>query len=371
MMKYDCIVFSQRAEADNSPKFCMFRAPVGEVLQWSNIPRLSPEDSDGIQRARNDFKVKAISKFLTEDSRNTIPTAVVVTLAVGSYELSMINDIGEITLDPAKKENVFVVDGQHRLYGLNSFDPNSEVPIVAILDASNEEKAFQFIVINNKVTKVATDHIRALAINFTDPNGNIDLEKRLKTARLSLNRNVGYVGLANDAVDSPFKGLIALPDTPDSPMRVIVPAAIEAGIAYIQSKKFRQLADEDAAYELFIAMWSTIKLNWKLAFAKDSKLLTKVGIATMTRYLTESIDFLASYSDQKINISNADDVSIAVTKIIALQQEEFWLADWVIAISDTKAVRDTVEEALKSIQQNIRDKEPWSTEVSLVKTKTV
>lgn len=372
-MEYPCIAFSQRPNDATAPKFCLFQAPSGEIASWTTIPTLSPEDAGGVQRAKNDFKVKSILNFLQEDARNTIPTAIVITLAAGAYELALTNGNtgpGKITLDPAKKDLVFVVDGQHRLYGLNLFNPSASIPIVAILDASNEEKAFQFIVINNKVSKVATDHIRALSINFTDANGSQDLENRLRSARLSLSRNVGYVGLADDTADSPFKGMIALPGKPQAEERVVVPAAIESGIAYIQSKKFRQLADDEAAYEFFMAMWTTIKGSWPQAFGKDSKLLSKVGLVTMTRYVTEAIDFLATYSDQQVNIANSEDISKAVERILSLQTADFWLCDWTVAISDTKNVRDEIENALKSIQQNIRDKETWSTEIRLVKIKS-
>lgn len=371
-MEYPCIAFSQRPDDAAAPRFCIFQAPAGEIESWTTIPTLSPEDTGGVQRAKNDFKVKSIFNFFKEDARNTIPTAIVITLAAGAYQLETTNGNsgpGKITLDPANKASAFVVDGQHRLYGLNLFNAAASIPIVAILDATNEEKAFQFIVINNKVSKVATDHIRALSINFTDPNGSQDLENRLRSARLSLSRNVGYVGLADETADSPFRGMVALPGKPAAEVRVVVPAAIESGIAYIQSKKFRQLADDEAAYEFFIAIWSTTKASWPQAFTKDSKLLTKVGLATMTRYVTDAIDFLATYSDQQVNISNAEDVSKAVTRILSLQSADFWLCDWTVAISDTKAVRDDIEGALKSIQQNIRDKEPWSNEVRLVKTK--
>lgn len=372
-MEYPCIAFSQRPNDAVAPRFCLFQAPAGEIESWTTIPTLSPEDTGGVQRAKNNFKVKSIFNFLKEDPRNTIPTAIVVTLAAGTYQLAIANGTtgpGKITLDPANKALAFVVDGQHRLYGLNLFSPETSIPIVAILDASDEEKAFQFIVINNKVSKVATDHIRALSINFTDANGSQDLENRLRSARLSLSRNVGYVGLADDTADSPFKGMVALPGKPPADERVVVPAAIESSIAYIQSKKFRQLADDEAAYEFFVTMWTTIKLSWSQAFGKDSKLLSKVGLVTMTRYVTEAVDFLATYSDQQIDISNSEDVSKAVERILSLQTPDFWLCDWTVAISDTKGVRDEIEGALKSIQQNIRDKEPWSTEVRLVKSKT-
>lgn len=371
-MEYPCIAFSQRPNDATAPKFCIFQAPAGEIQSWTTIPTLSPEDSGGVQRAKNDFKVKSIFKFLQEDARNTIPTAIVITLAAGAYQLDIpagSTGAGKIILDPANKASAFVVDGQHRLYGLNLFNAATAVPIVAILDATNEEKAFQFIVINNKVSKVATDHIRALSINFTDPGGNQDLENRLRSARLSLSRNVGYVGLADETADSPFVGMVALPGKPAAEIRVVVPAAIESGIAYIQSKKFRQLADDESSYEFFMAIWSTIKSSWPNAFSKDSKLLSKVGLATMTRYVTDAIDFLATYSDQQVNISNADDVSKAVERILSLQSADFWLCEWTMAISDTKGVRDEIESALKSIQQNMRDKESWSSEVRLVKSK--
>ena len=372
-MRYPCIIFRQKPEEPNAPSFCMFRAPAGEIESWSTVPRLSPDDVSGIQRARNDFKVKSISKFLQEDSRNTIPTAIVITLGKNSYNLEQMPDnqgMGFIELDEKDKESIFVVDGQHRLYGLGLFDEKAAVPIVAILDATNEEKAFQFIVINNKVSKVTTDHIRALSINFTDQAENQDLEQRLRTARLSLHRHVGYVGLADELQDSPFCGLVNLPGKANPEQRMVVPAAIEASIAFIQSKKFKQLSDDDSAFEFFITMWASIKNIWPGAFSKESKLLNKVGLVTMTKYVTEAIDSLATYSGQLVNFGNAEDVHSAITKILSFQTIEFWLTDWTISVSDTKAVRDQVEGALKAVQQNLRDKEPWSLDIPLIKTTT-
>jgi DGQHR domain-containing protein len=367
-MNYPCIVFAQRS-GQEAPKFCVFQAPVGEILQWTTIPRLSPEDPGGIQRARNDYKVKAIKNFLAANPHNTIPTAIVVTLAADTYTL---NDpaapvgVNQIDIDPERRAGAFVVDGQHRLYGLNEFSSLANVPVVAILNADNEEKAFQFIVINNKVSKVTTDHIRALALNFTDPAGQEGLEARLKAARLSLSKNVSYVGTANESDDSPFKGMVSLPDTPEGD-RVVVPAAIEAAIAYIQSKKIRQLSNEDSEYEFFISIWSKIKATWPAAFGKNSKLLSKVGILCMTRYVTDTVDFIVSFTGPELNLSNSEDVAIAVGRVLDLQSEQFWLVEWSISISDSKAVRDEIDEALKSIQQNIRYKQPWFTELKILK----
>lgn len=367
-MKYPCMAFSQRSDG-HSPAFCLFHAPVGEILAWAEIPRLSHKDKNGIQRAKNDYKVRGIKKFLSADDRNTIPTAVVITLSINAFKLETLrgcdDKLQEIEILQGVEDGAFVVDGQHRLYGLNEFDPKAKVPIVAILGATDEEKVFQFIVINNKVSKVAADHIRALALNFTNPDKEQGLESRLNSARLSLNKNLGYVGQANTTDDSPFKGIVALPDTAKE-NQIVVPASIESAVAYIQSKNMLQISSDDGPYELFITIWTTIKKSWPDAFGKDSKLLSKVGIQCMTQYIVDNIDVIASFIDTDIDLSNAEDVSDSVSKILKLQSEIFWLAPWSINISDTKLVRDQLSESLRKIQQNLKQKHPWDTDIQVL-----
>ena len=209
MKNYCCIKFKQR-NSEQSLETCIFSAPVGELLNWVTIPSLSPERKDGIQRARNDFRVRGITKFMVEDERNIIPTAIVIALSNDVFKISndVVTGLHTLEIDESKSAEALVIDGQHRLYGMNAYNPNTVVPVVAILGASTDEKAFQFIVINNKVSKVSPDHIRALTINCSDQ----ELETRLRSARLSLSRQVSYVGWANEVEGSPFKGLLSLPD---------------------------------------------------------------------------------------------------------------------------------------------------------------
>lgn len=346
----------------------MFTAPVGDIIEWSVIPRLTPGTPEGIQRAKNDYKVRGIKSFLTADARNTIPTAVVLTFGPGTYALTTLeNGVECLEVDSSKKELIFVVDGQHRLYGLYEFNPKALVPVVAILEATADERAFQFVVINNKVSKVSTDHIRALALRYSPDSSNTDLDARLRTARLSLNKNLGYVGLANELEDSPFKSLINLPSTnPEN--KWVAPASIESALAYIQSKGLQALDDDDCHFEFFIAMWASIKSEWTTAFSKESKLLSKVGIQCMTRYITDAIDYMVGFSDDEFDFSNRSDVDAATKRVLRYQEQAFWTSDWSISISDTKSVRDDIDEALRVIQQNIRHKHTWNEGVTLIKS---
>lgn len=360
-MNYSCLTFSQRADG-NAPTFCLFEAPVKDVISWSTIPTLTPENQSGIQRPLKDSKVRAIKKFLESDERNTIPTAIVVTISSNACRI----DNGNIFIDITAKEDILVIDGQHRLHGLNAFDENSRVPIVAILDATSEERAFQFIIINNKVTKVAPDHIRALTLKLTKEEDKVDLEHRLKTSRLSLSPQLSYVGLANDLDESPFKGIIALPSMPEDD-RKVVPAAIETSIAYIQSKNIQELASEDAAYDFFIAIWEVIKNTWPDCFPNEKKLVSKVGIVCLTRYITDAINLLSGYPGNDINIADPESVTTTVQNILKTQTPEFWHAEWSLQVADNRTVRDAIQDALTTIHQNIRFRHPWFNDIPFIK----
>lgn len=363
-MNYNCLKFRQRS-SEFAPFLCVFEAPVSEIIEWSTIPRLTPDNQDGIQRARKDSKVRAIKNFFENDLRNTIPTAVVITMSEGSYSIS--GKVGNqiLTIDPEKKSDIFVVDGQHRIYGLHAYDENSRIPVVAILNADSEERAFQFIVINNKVSKVPADHIRALTLKYTGNPDEADLAQRLKMAKLSLSQTLNYVGFANDLPDSPFRGIVSMPHVPENSRRV-VPAAIEASIAYIQSKNIRELSGDNSEYDFFIAIWNVIKDEWPNTFSQSNKLLSKVGIVTMTQFITDTINTISSYPGSSVDIADSESLCDAIKKILSTQSEEFWMWDWSLAISDTRSVREAIQNALENIHQNNRYKENWFNQIDFV-----
>jgi hypothetical protein len=112
-----------------------------------------------------------------------------------------------------------VIDGQHRLLGMQRFHPDCKVCVVALLNVDDMEKAFQFLVINSKAAKVPTDHIRTLALDYQED----ELAERLKTARVVLHDNLKYVGIMDTDEDSPFAGNIALVSHAHTDARLLRP----------------------------------------------------------------------------------------------------------------------------------------------------
>lgn len=70
-------------------------------------------------------------------------------------------------------EAALIIDGQDRLFAADPFDPDFPLKVVAILDSSDLEIAFQFLEINNKARKVQVDHVRLNPLTVVN-----DLTKR-------------------------------------------------------------------------------------------------------------------------------------------------------------------------------------------------
>jgi len=362
IFRYECLPVVQQ-QSKGAPSFCIFHAPVAEILAWSDIRRL--EDEPGApQRRMSPAKVKAIRRFLEQDKRNTIPTSVILTLDLpeGSVErIEGYESFAILTVEvlEGQQKPGLIIDGQHRLLGMNDFSPTTNVNVVAILGANDVEKAFQFLVINNKASKVSLDHIRALALHYEDEA----LKTRLTTARLTLNANVPFVGLVNDGDDSPFRGMISWPLTPEKD-RVVVPAAIEGAISIIQQTKVREFESDDVLLEFFYTIWRRIRHAWPQIWRQDSRLLSKVGIICMTQYMTDSL--VSSYDLELLDISDPDAVGKKVESILQNQVEAFWSTPWTSTIYDTKVGRSMIVDALVQIARNVRSGVAWYEDIGLV-----
>ena len=168
--EYSCLRFQQREETQ-APGALLFCAPAGEVTQWAAVKRR--EDEEGAaQRRLSPAKWRAVKRFLEQDERNTIPTTIVVTLKLPEEQMTQADSVVRVKLavpDDARDEDKpgLVIDGQHRLFGISSFRPEAKIGIVALLNVDDAETAFQFLVINNKASRVPTDHIRLLALDYS------------------------------------------------------------------------------------------------------------------------------------------------------------------------------------------------------------
>jgi len=353
--EYDAFIFHQRADGQG-PLLALFHAPAGEVAAWADVDRLGPDNRMAPQREPKKSRINSICRFFGDDPQNTIPTAIVVGLR--GIEFDGEGGIRKLRLETREQypHPGLIIDGQHRLRGLEKVDPNTVVPIVGIIEATDLEMAFQFLVINNKSAKVPLDHLRALALNYPSEQ----LEARLKTARLALNTNLGSVGVLDEDPESPFKGIVAWPNNPAA-RRIVVPAAIEAMASEARSLGFGELEDLDSLNSFLIAMWSVIRDEWAHLFVADSKLLSKVGLTCMTQFVCSTIKTWARNPRLRAQVDpgDPDKVRSVTSDVLATLDPLFFEAEWASSSYDTRAGRDMVMSDLETLSFNKANDDDW------------
>ncbi len=151
-------------------KYLSFEQPIGQfamtvmkiqdILDISYIDRrefdqISLDSKGGPQREASSLRINEIAKY-SETTDAAFPTPILLALPEDSYEI----DDDFITLNENRKV-ASVVDGQHRLLGLSKskFINEYTLPVVFILNATDEQKALIFAIINGKQTRVSASVI--------------------------------------------------------------------------------------------------------------------------------------------------------------------------------------------------------------------
>jgi DGQHR domain-containing protein len=376
---YAAICFRQRVTAPTW--FCLISVPVGQVLQWARVDRLEPDNVKGVQRQKSDSRARRIASFLQVDPANTIPTTLTIALPLEATNLSPETLSQEgiaprpidlvISVDGADLPGL-IIDGQHRLFGINQFDPTTLVSVVLVLGADDAEIAFQFLVINNKVLKVSPDHIRALRLAYREE----DLDARLtKSARMRSSGAPTYLETIDREPDSPFKGRLKWPfNPPDGPFSLIPPNAFETALLHLSTQqltagKSDDFKGHDLVVDLFLEIWKQVQAAWSGAWTEpNSRLLSKLGVVCLSQYLVDALIARAEVSDNVEISKNLDQAGEIVRAILNRQVYDFWTVPWNSSSLDTSAGRDLVLRDLRKIAVNTKAGAPWDAGLRLVDT---
>lgn len=198
---YKCFKIKQRETSDFV--FLSFVASAKDVYNWSHADNIEI-DKNGIQRMLEKSKWDKITKFFNTHKDNIIPNNVILAFDDEVNEVNELynedkvidnrsdgyvlnvttdSDIVELIIDDAIKNNTYIIDGQHRLKGMAEVNENLPVIVSLFINIDKLNRAFQFLTINNKASKVKTDNIKALISNFDKIENT--LKDRLATASIS------------------------------------------------------------------------------------------------------------------------------------------------------------------------------------------
>lgn len=366
--------------------FFVFYARAKDIRQWAGVRRV--EDSpQGTQRVVVPARVKAIKRFLSSSTINAIPNNIIIAFNPGIAEFSSLQKkmqgcISEIDLMNSCSEHVewgtinfsfdkdeideykpaFVVDGQHRLFGVSDFQ-SEDIPllVVSLLDASIEEQAFQFVVINNKSTKVPTNNVKAIIANFNEQ----ELSKRLLGAGIKYGDKSPIFNDVDSQTDSPFYQLLDWPNNRDG-LRLVPLTAIEQCIKHLGLVFNISDEDESSLVELFLAIWRGVKEEYTDLWGEENKFMSKVNICALNEFLAEKLR--AIWVAGFVDVDDPDQMEIQTINVLKRLPKDFWLREWSIKIQDNANVRNMIVKDLNTLAQNIRTKKGWYEGLKIIKS---
>jgi len=366
-------------------QFFMFNVRVKDLKQWAGIRR-SEDFPEGTQRVLRKARKRAIRDFLRADAINTIPNNVLLAFEPGVAEFTGLSDVlsnclpdydltngcdGQLewghlrfTFGPNTPEHrlpAMIVDGQHRLYGMAEFN-EEDIPVLAVclIDATLQEQAFQFIVINNKAVKVNVDNAKSIIKDIDEG----PLRERLAKAKIHYGKVSPVLGEINDAETSPFRNLLDW-DYNRKGEKLVPLTAIEQSLSYLKTVfKFLE-EDEDSRIEIFFAMWNAVKAAFPDLWGQNNKLMKKVSINAINEFMVERLR--AAWNFGMVDIFDPKKVQIQVAELIRKIPARLWEIDWAIEVQDNANVRNMIKADLGGIIDNYNLGQFWGSELRLPK----
>jgi DGQHR domain-containing protein len=383
---YNCFKIKQRVNSDII--FLSFIANAKEIYKWSHADSIDI-DKNGVQRSLEKTKWDKIVKFFETHDDNIIPNNIILAFDEDVKEVTELYDsekiidnrkdgyilkeksdgIVELIIDDEIKDNTYIIDGQHRLKGMSEF--NTDLPIVVSLfiNINKLNRAFQFLTINNKASKVKTDNIKALISNFDAIECNI--RERLSTASISAGKYATVLDIVDSDVDSPFYRTINWVNNRHG-VKIVSTLAIENSLKSIQ-KTFPELLDDTnenktLALSMFYNIWKPVMIQYSITLAnihEFENLFKKANIQAITEYICKKLSEDIVFSTEEIDITDKEITDKYMRGLLYNIPEEFWKKPWILTGLDNQTGRYTIIKDITKMKRNINSGKDWFEDLEL------
>jgi DGQHR domain-containing protein len=231
----------------------------------------------GYQRGVSASRLRQVSNYLRQEE-GMLPTSILLCIRqphhvnfAANTEANGKGETGMLTIDPGVP--VWVVDGQHRLNGLEHalkkdkakwvLDYRLPVVIVEGIDAYEEMRYFH--VINTRQKGVPTDVVdrHLLSMRTAEGSGLIEREGEKNYLRA---RATHLTDVLNTNPASPWLGMIRMPGEALGSRHTMKQHAMVSSLMPVVSDGFVKQVNDDEAAQLLLNYWQAARRHWSTAF---------------------------------------------------------------------------------------------------------
>ena len=284
--------------------------PLKDLLGRFQADTYRADNRRGYQRPVTPSRLRQISAYM-RDEEGMLPTSIVLCVrqpyrldfepAVGSNgggETGLLRIGADIPL--------WIVDGQHRLYGLQRALTHDKakwladypLPVVIVEGIDAYEEMRYFHVINTRHKGVPTDVVDRHLLSMREEEGAALLERQgerdYQRARATMLTDV-----LNISPDSPWRGMIRMPGEQLRPEHMMKQHSMVSSLEPVVNDGIVKRLNDDEAGKLLLNYWNAAKDRWGSSFEepKEYVLQKTLGAGALHQIFPEVVELCRAADD--------------------------------------------------------------------------
>ena len=269
---------------------------LAQLRNHAKVDMWSPSNSEGYQRPLVDRRLRELARYVQEEE-GILPTSVLVGTRPDDQpqvEPAGFNDhdqgvsVGELCIPDGA--TLWVIDGQHRLYGVNyAYERGVEqldgyhFPVCILWDVDRYSEMVHFNIINTRQRKMSTDIVDRHLVQIKGVKGLQMMASGTRGEKEYLRATATQiVDLLNDT-PGVWQYQIAIPGVPARDQGLVRQHAMVVSIEpLLKDSWIRSVSDEDKV-KVLVNFWDAAKEAWPEAFdnPKNYRVQATVGIYSL------------------------------------------------------------------------------------------
>jgi DGQHR domain-containing protein len=292
--------------------------PVRQLLRQCRVDYYREDSSTGYQRPLTKARLKQVSSFIQHEE-GVLPISILLCIRQpyrAEFQVEPwvdkvnggVPEAGILTIP--QSVTLWVVDGQHRLYGLEYAVSKDSVdwakdyllPVAIVEGIDSYEEMRHFHVINTRHRGVPTDVVDRHLLTMWEQEGAAMLDKEGDRHYLRA-RGAKLCDLLRNTADSPWHGKVRLVGQPTSPEQTVRQHTMVASLEPVLKDAFLKRLTDDDCGRILLNYWYAIRQRWPVAFLepKDYQIQKTVGVYSLHMAFPDVVQLCRETNDFSSN----------------------------------------------------------------------
>lgn len=285
--------------------------PLSELRKRAKVDYWQPDNPDGYQRPMVDRRLADVAKYVQEND-SLLPTSILVCVRDGDLNQptfvshEQVDGFAEMgTLNIPEEANLWVVDGQHRSFGVaRAYERDGAAnladypfPVTVMLGVDRYTEMLHFSTINTQQRKMPTDIVDRHLVQRAEHEGHLGMVTRsgMRGERQYLRAKCTRITDSLDEMEGPWYHQISVPGVEGKDRGLIRQHAMVASLEpAIKDPVLVTLSlSEEETTELLASYWRSMAEVWPEAFTapKEHRVQATVGVYSLNMVFPTMVQY--------------------------------------------------------------------------------